>query len=87
MAERVCTKQLLRLDRSGVTRAQVAHSIRVGGTRNKSVPSYRPIRSVGSVAGRIDEAFGDAFTIAPIGDLLCDIRKVVLVIGQLDVCQ
>ena len=30
-----------------------SNSIRVGGTRNKSVPSYRPIHRVGSVASYI----------------------------------
>jgi hypothetical protein len=43
-AERVCTKHVLRLDRrKSVSPTQVANSIRVGGTRNKSVtllPSY-----------------------------------------------
>ena len=35
----------------------------------------------------IGEAFGDTFTIAPIRDLLSDLRKVVLVIRVLDVGQ
>jgi hypothetical protein len=42
--------------RSGATGAGYqldSNSIRVGGTRNRSVPSYRPIHSVGSVASYI----------------------------------